>query len=70
MLKTVEISRAKKTKGIAVTYRAGKNDMFGTCPRTCNLNDSGKGASEIDQEYLNALLNAKPKKGLSFIYTD
>jgi len=69
MLKTVETSRAKKTKGIAVTYRAGKNDMFGTCPSTCKLNDSGKGASEIDQEYLDALLHAKPSRGLSFTYS-
>lgn len=69
MLKTVEISRAKKTKGIAVTYRAGKNDMFGTCPSTCKLNDSGKGASEIDQEYFKALLDAVPRKGIAFTYT-
>ena len=69
MLKTVEISRAKKTKGIAVTYRAGKNDMFGTCPSTCKLNDSGKGASKIDQEYLDALLDAVPRKGVAFTYT-
>jgi len=69
MLRTVELSRAKKTKGIAVTYRAGNGDKFGTCPATCELNDSGKGASEVDQEYLNALLNAKPKKGLSFTYS-
>ena len=61
MLKTVELSRAKKTAGIAVTYRAGKGDMFGTCPASCNLNDSGKGAENVDNEYLDALLNAKPK---------
>ena len=69
MLKTVEISRAKKTAGIAVTYRAGKNKMFGTCPASCNLNDSGKGAENVDSEYLDALLNAKPKKGFSFTYS-
>lgn len=69
MLKTVELSRAKKTAGIAVTYRAGKNKMFGTCPASCNLNDSGKGAENVDNEYLDALLNAKPKKGFSFTYS-
>jgi hypothetical protein len=69
MLKTVEMSRAKKTAGIAVTYRAGKNKMFGTCPASCNLNDSGKGAENVDNEYLDALLNAKPKKGFSFTYS-
>jgi hypothetical protein len=69
MLKTVEMSRAKKTAGIAVTYRAGKGDMFGTCPASCNLNDSGDGAENVDNEYLDALLNAKPKKGFSFTYS-
>ena len=69
MLKTVEMSRAKKTAGIAVTYRAGKGAMFGTCPASCNLNDSGKGAENVDNEYFDALLNAKPKKGFSFTYS-
>ena len=69
MLRTVEMSRAKKTAGIAVTYRAGKGAMFGTCPASCNLNDSGKGAENVDNEYFDALLNAKPKKGFSFTYS-
>ena len=69
MLRTVEMSRAKKTAGIAVTYRAGQNKMFGTCPASCNLNDSGKGAENVDNEYFDALLNAKPKKGFSFTYS-
>ena len=69
MIRTVEMSRAKKTAGIAVTYRAGQNDMFGTCPANCNLNDSGKGAENVDNDYLDALLNAKPTKGFSFTYS-
>jgi hypothetical protein len=69
MLRTVEISRAKKTKGIAVTYRAGRGDKFGTCPPSCALNDSGKGAKEIDWPYFDALLDAVPRKGVSFTYT-
>ena len=69
MLRTVEISRAKKTKGIAVTYRAGNGEKFGTCPPSCALNDGGKGASEIDWQYFNALLNAVPRKGVAFTYT-
>ena len=69
MLRTVEMARAKKTAGIAVTYRAGKGAMFGTCPASCNLNDSGKGAENVDNEYFDALLNAKPKKGFSFTYS-
>lgn len=69
MLRTVETSRAKKTKGIAVTYRAGRGDKFGTCPPSCSLNDSGKGAKEIDWPYFDALLDAVPRKGVSFTYT-
>ena len=69
MLRTVETSRAKKTKGIAVTYRAGRGDKFGTCPPSCALNDSGNGASEIDWQYFDALLNAVPRKGVAFTYT-
>ena len=69
MLRTVEISRAKKTKGIAVTYRAGRGDKFGTCPPSCSLNDSGKGAKEIDWPYFDALLDAVPRKGVAFTYT-
>lgn len=69
MLRTVEKSRAKKTKGLAVTYRAGRGDKFGTCPPSCALNDSGKGAKEIDWQYFDALLNAVPRKGVSFTYT-
>jgi len=69
MLKTVETSRAQKTKGLAVTYRAGSKDKFGTCPVSCELNPSGCGASKIDQEYLNALSLAVPTKGVAFTYS-
>jgi len=69
MLKTVEMSGAKKTKGIAVTYRAGGRDVYGTCPASCKMNCTGKGAQEIDAEYFDALLGAVPNKGQSFTYT-
>ena len=69
MLKTVEISRAKKTKGIAVTYRAGSGEKYATCPSDCKMNCSGKGAAEIDWKYFDALLDAVPPKGVSFTYT-
>ena len=69
MLKTVETSRAQKTKGLAVTYRAGSKEKFGTCPDSCELNPSGCGASKIDQEYLNALSLAVPTKGVAFTYS-
>ena len=68
MLKTVEISRANKTKGVAVTYRAGKGEKYATCPTTCKMNCSGKGTKKIDHDYLDALLKAKPSKGVSFTY--
>jgi len=69
MLKTVETSRAQKTKGLAVTYRAGSQEKFGTCPASCELNPSGCGASKVDQEYLNALSLAVPTKGVAFTYS-
>ena len=69
MLKTVENSRANKTGGIAVTYRAGRANKFNTCPKTCELNGSGCGADKIDPEYLDALLKAKPRRGESFTYS-
>ena len=71
MLKTVKNSTANKTAGLAVTYRAGKDNNFGTCPADCKLNDSGRGcgAGQIDFEYLDAVLNAKPRRGESFTYS-
>ena len=69
MLKTTLNSRANKTKGLAVTYRSGSENKFGTCPKDCELNPSGCGSNTIDEKYLNALLNCKPKKGESFTFT-
>lgn len=71
MLKTTAISTAKKTAGCAVTYRAGNQDKFGTCPASCELNASGRGCleSQIDFEYLDAVLDAKPRRGESFTYS-
>ena len=69
MLKTVETSRAEKTNGIAVTYRAGNGEKYATCPASCKMNCSGKGAQEIDADYFDALLDAVPTKGQSFTYS-
>ena len=71
MLQTVETSTAKKTRGCAVTYRAGAGEKFGTCPKTCELNPSNQGCKldQIDYEYLDALLDAKPRHGFSFTYS-
>lgn len=70
MLKTVLKSLANKTTGLAVTYRAGTDNIFGTCPVTCPLNPTDTQITNtIDIKYLNALLRAKPKRGKSFTYT-
>ena len=70
MLKTVEKSRAKKTTGSAVTYRAGKDNVFGSCPNTCPLNPvQDKSTDEIDWDYLKAVLYAVAKKGKAFTFT-
>ena len=69
MLKLIPHSSALKTRGIATTYRSGKADKFGTCPASCPMNVTQAGASEIDTDYLDAVLNAVPYKGKSFTYT-
>lgn len=69
MLHIIQQSRSTKTAGCAVTYRAGKGDRFGTCPKTCTLNPSRSGAEKIDQEYLDAVLNAVPRRGVAFTYS-
>jgi len=71
MLKTVDISRNRKTGPIAVTYRAGKKDTFGTCPKNCEMNASGAGCSvgQIDFEYLDAVLESKPRRGFGWTYS-
>ena len=70
MLATQEISNAKKTKGIATTYRAGKGHEFKTCPNSCKLKPACKsGTNKVDTSYLKTLLKAVPKKGIAFTYS-
>ena len=70
MIRTVKNSRADKTEGLAITYRAGKESRFGTCPTNCGLNPNKKASTEkIDIDYLKAVLDAVPKFGSSFTYT-
>lgn len=69
MLKLVDNSQSKKTKGCAVTYRAADKSKFGTCPLSCPLNGSGCGVEKVDQNYLDAVLDAVPKAGFSMTYT-
>lgn len=70
MLKTIKKSSNKKTGPIAVTYRAGSGDVYSTCPSSCPLKpNTSQGCKEIDEPYLNALLNAVPEGGVSWTYT-
>jgi hypothetical protein len=70
MLKTVKTSGNKKTGPIAVTYRAGGHNVFGTCPKTCALNPRGEqGADLVDADYLQALRKAVPKNGQAWTYS-
>ena len=70
MLKTVQKSKANKTAGLAVTYRSGTENIFGTCPSTCPLNPTDTQVTDtIDIKYLNAVLKAIPRKGKAFTYT-
>ncbi len=71
MLKTVKTSIANKTRGCAVTYRSGTNDIYGTCPASCALapEQPNRTAKTFDQEYFNAELHAVPKGGRAFTYT-
>ena len=69
MLNCVESSRAKKTGGLAVTYRAGRGDMYGTCPDSCSLKSAATLTHEVDRDYESAVRCAVPRKGISFLYT-
>jgi len=69
VLKTVDSSRAKKVKGLSVTYRSGKEDRYSTCPDTCALKSNPTNTNEIDREYESAIRNTVPKFGKSYLYT-
>lgn len=70
MLTLVKSSEASKLGGIAATYRAGATNIFSTCPTSCPLLPLHQpSANQIDQPYLEALIQAVPKKGLAWTYT-
>ena len=69
MINTVENSRAKKTAGLAVTYRAASGDMYGTCPDSCPLKPTTTLTHDIDREYESAVRSAVPRKGKAFLFT-
>jgi hypothetical protein len=70
MLKTVAISANKKTGPIAVTYRAGEHETYGTCPRSCALHPkSDTGTDHIDADYLAAVYDSVPRRGMAWAYS-
>ena len=70
MIKTVTQSGNKKTGAIAVTYRAGKTSPYGSCPATCSLMPTNHcGTVEIDPEYMAAVENAVPRRGIAWTYS-
>lgn len=70
MLKTVAVSSNRKTGPIAVTYRSGAHETYGTCPKSCALHPKSEtGAALIDSDYLAALLDAVPLRGLAWTYS-
>jgi len=69
MLNCTSISRARKTAGIAQTYRAGDGEIFATCPDSCSLKPYQTGTTEIDRDYESAVRRAVPRKGVAFLFT-
>lgn len=70
MLKTVTTSSNRKTGPIAVTYRSGEHQTYGSCPKSCKLHPKSEtGADQIDVEYLSALLDAVPRRGIAWTYS-
>ena len=70
MLKVVEKSKAFKTTDCAITYRAGDDDIFGTCPKLCPLNPNQTVSTvQIDWDYLDAVLDATVRGGRSWTYS-
>ena len=70
MLKTVAVTANRKTGPIAVTYRSGTHETYGTCPTTCKLHPKSEtGTNLIDADYLAAVENAVPRNGQAWIYS-
>lgn len=70
MLKTVAVSGNRKTGPIAVTYRSGEHETYGTCPTTCKLHPKSEtGTTLVDADYLAAVSNAVPRNGQAWTYS-
>lgn len=70
MIKAVPVSANRKTGPIAVTYRSGVHETYGTCPRTCKLHPKSEtGTETVDAEYLDAVSDAVPLGGQAWTYS-
>lgn len=70
MLKTIAKSANKKLGGCAATYRAGTNSVYDTCPSSCVMKPrTEQGSSRINQEYLQAVVEAVPRDGIAWTYS-
>ena len=70
MIKTVPVTANRKTGPIAVTYRSGEHQTYGTCPKTCALHPKAEtGTDQIDTEDMAALLDAVPRRGIAWTYS-
>lgn len=66
----VRTTAASKLGPISVTYRAGGEHLFSTCPSSCKLNPFPEhGATQIDVEYMQAVLRSVPRKGHAWTYS-
>ena len=69
-LHTIFSSRSSKTKGCHVTYRAGGQNKFATCPSSCVLKPAHeKGAARLDVEYTKQVARSCPRHGFAWLYT-
>jgi len=70
MLKCIPRSEATKLGGVAATYRAQTDNIYGTCPSTCPLKPKcHKGAKKLDEPYLETVLRSVPRHGIAWTYT-
>lgn len=70
MLKTVPVTRNRKTGPIATTYRSGMHETYGTCPRSCSLHPKSEtGSIQVDAEYMAAVSDAVPRNGQAWTYS-
>lgn len=70
MLKTVAVSGNSKTGPVAVTYRSGEHETYGTCPRSCALHPKSEtGTVQVDTEYMAAVESAVPRGGKAWTYS-